>query len=66
MMWSSDQCPDDIDEGSTTITDHDGYTIDALRGGTSYSITVTVVNMAGTSRDNITAQTLERGKQTFT
>ena len=63
VSWSSDQCPDDINEGNTTTTDGStSYTIDDLRGGTSYNITVTAINEAGKSGDNIIVQTLERGK----
>ena len=57
VSWSSDQCPDYTDEGYTTITHG---SIDDLRGGTSYSIIVSAINMAGTSSDNITVQTLQK------
>ena len=59
MMWTSEQCPDDVDEGSATTTDT-SYTIEDLREGTSYNITVTATNSAGTaSSDIVTAETEE-------
>ena len=36
-MWTSYVCPDDVDEGSATITE-------GLREGTSYTITVSATN----------------------
>ena len=62
VMWSSEQCPNDVDEGDTIITDGStSYTINNLRGGTSYNITVTATNAAGTSNDTITVKTMEGG-----
>ena len=64
VMWSSEQCPNDVDEGDTIITDGStSYTIDNLREGTSYIITVTATNVAGTSlsSDIITVKTMEGG-----
>ena len=63
VMWSSEQCPNDVDAGNATISDSFTvtYTIDALRGGTSYNITVIATNAAGTSNDTITVKTMEGG-----
>ena len=62
VMWSSEQCPNDVNEGDTIITDGStSYTIDNLREGTSYNITVTATNAAGTSNDTITVKTMEGG-----
>ena len=64
VMWSSDQCPNDVDEGDTIITDGStSYTIDNLREGTSYNITVTATNRAETSlpSEQVTIQTIEIG-----
>ena len=64
VMWSSDQCPNDVDEGNATITDGStSYTINNLREGTSYNITVTATNIAGTSlpSEQVTIQTIEIG-----
>ena len=60
VMWSSEQCPNDVSEGDTIITDGStSYTIDNLRGGTSYNITVIATNVAGTSlpSEQVTIQT---------
>ena len=60
MMWQRDtsgQCSDE-DEGSTTITDGStSYDIMGLAGISSYSITVTATNVAGSSvvSDAVTA-----------
>ena len=61
VMWSSEECPDDVDEGSATITDSStSYTIESLREGSSYTITVTATNSAGTEpSDSETAETEE-------
>ena len=62
VMWSSEQCPNDVNEGDTIINDGStSYTINNLRGGTSYNITVTATNAAGTSNDTITVKTMEGG-----
>ena len=62
MVWRSDQCPDDVDEGSATTTEI-SYNIEDLREGTSYTITVSATNSAGTSSsDSVTGETEERSK----
>ena len=65
VMWSSEECPNDVDEGDTIITDGStSYTIDNLREGTNYNITVTATNAAGTSlpSEQVTIQTTGIGK----
>ena len=61
VMWTSEECPDDADEGSAAITDGStSYTIERLREGSSYTITVTATNSAGTApSDSETAETEE-------
>ena len=60
VVWRSDQCPDDVDEGSATITET-SYIIEDLREGTRYTITVSAINSAGTSlSDSVTGETKER------
>ena len=64
VMWTSDECPDDVDEGSATITDvtETSYVIEGLREGTSYTITVNATNSAGTSpSDSVNGETQELG-----
>ena len=61
MMWTSDECPDDVDEGSATTTET-SYIIEGLREGTSYTITISATNSAGTSpSDSVTGETQELG-----
>ena len=61
VMWTSDECPDDVDEGSATITET-SYIIEGLRGGTRYTITVSAASLAGTSpSDSVTGETEELG-----
>ena len=61
MMWTSDVCPDDVDEGSATITET-SYVIEGLREGTRYTIIVSATNSAGTSpSDSETGETEELG-----
>ena len=63
LVWISDDCPEDVDEGNATTTST-SYTIDALRGGTIYNITVSSTNAAGTSpRNRVTAKINELGKE---
>ena len=61
VEWTSEECPDDVDEGSATITDGStSRTIESLREGSSYTITVTAINSAGTGpSDSETAETEE-------
>ena len=61
VMWTSDECTDDVDEGSATITET-SYIIEGLREGTGYTITVSATNSAGTSpSDPVTGETQEIG-----
>ena len=63
-MWTSDECPDDVDVGSATITET-SYIIEDLREGTRYTITVSATNSAGTSSigsDSVTGETVEQGE----
>ena len=66
VMWERDtsgECPDE-DEGSATITDGStSYTITGLEEGSSYTITVTATNAAGSVvSDPITGMTGEAGE----
>ena len=62
VMWLSDQCPDDVDDGSATITDGStSYTIDNLRGGTLYTINVTAYNTVSSEHRSIGKITGEIG-----
>ena len=64
VMWSSEECPNDVNEGDTIINDGStSYTINNLRGGTNYNITVTATNAAGTSlpSEQVTIQTIGIG-----
>ena len=65
VMWTSAECPSDVDEGSDTITDGSiSYTIEGLRGGTSYIVTVSATNSAGTaSSDPVTRETEEQSER---
>ena len=61
VMWTSDECPDDVDEGSATINET-SYTIEGLREGTRYTVTVSITTSAGTSpSDSVTGKTRELG-----
>ena len=67
VMWQRDtsgECSDE-DEGSTTITDGStSYDIMGLEEDSSYSITVTATNSAGSAvSDAVTAMTLEAGER---
>ena len=68
VMWqrnTSGECPDE-DEGSISLTDgFNNYEIVGLEEDSSYSITVTASNAAGSSEVNntVTAMTLEAGKR---
>ena len=64
VMWTSDDCPSDVDEGSATITDitETSYIIGGLREGTRYAITVSATNSAGAlPSDTVTGDTQELG-----
>ena len=59
-MWTSEECPGDVDEDSAT-TFGTRYTIEGLREGTSYTVTVSVTNSAGTvSSDPVIGETEEQ------
>ena len=64
VVWTSEGCPDDVDEGSNTITDGSlSYTIMGLREGSSYTITVSATNAAGSAvSDPVTGMTGEIGE----
>ena len=63
-MWISQECPDDVDEGNTTITDGStNYTIEDLREGTSYNITVTASNAVSSASNSSASETQEIGKK---
>ena len=68
MMWQRDtsgECSDE-DEGSTTITDGStSYDIMGLEEDSSYTITVTATDVAGSSAvsDAVTAMTMEAGER---
>ena len=65
MMWTSDECTDDVDEGSATITEITSYIIEGLREGTRYTITVSATSSAGTSSigsGSATGETEEQGE----
>ena len=59
VFWTSNECPMDVHEGSAVVTGT-SYTIDDLRGGSSYNIIVTATNSAGISISNrVIAETNE-------
>ena len=68
VMWETDDiggCSGSSDMDSTTITDGStSYDIMELEEDSSYTITVTASNSAGSSEDSntVTAMTLEAGK----
>ena len=64
VTWISHECPHDIDQGNETISGASyRYTIEGLRGGTSYNITVSATNSADTVySDTVTGETKERGQ----
>ena len=66
VVWERDtsgECPDE-DEGSATITDGStSYTITGLEEDSSYTITVTATNAAGSVvSDPVTGMTWEAGE----
>ena len=67
VMWQRDTsvgCPDVEDEDSYTVTDeYTEYTINGLEEDSSYIITVTIFNDAGSSEDTVTAMTEEAGER---
>ena len=66
VMWQRDTsvgCSDE-DEGSTTITDGStSYEIMGLEEDSSYSLTVTAANEAGSSAVSVTSMTEEAGER---
>ena len=63
VMWTSGECPGGVLSGSDTITGSSlSHTITALRGGTTYTITVTATNPAGSNTNSRTGETRERGE----
>ena len=60
VMWTSDECPDDVDEGSATIITETSYIIEGLREGNSYNVTVSTVGIS--LSDSVTGETEELGK----
>ena len=64
VMWTSGECPGGVLNDSTTITGSSlSHTISGLRGGTTYTITVTVTNPAGSTSSNpMTGETEEYGE----
>ena len=67
VMWQRDtslECPDDEDEDSDIVTgDFTEYTITGLEEDSSYIITVTVFNDAGSREDTVIAITEEAGER---
>ena len=69
VMWETDDiggCSSGSDMGSTTITDGStSYDIMGLEEDSSYTITVTASNSAGSSEDSntVTEMTLEAGER---
>ena len=64
VVWTSEECPDDVDKGSNTITDGSrSYTIMGLREGSNYTITVNATNAAGSAASEpVTGMTGEIGE----
>ena len=67
VMWETDDiggCSGGSDMDSNTITDGStSYDIMGLEEDSSYTITVTASNSAGSSEDTVTAMTLEAGER---
>ena len=68
VMWETDNvggCSGDSDMDSTTITDDStSYNITELEEDSTYSITVTATNSAGSNVSNtVTAMTMEAGER---
>ena len=54
LEWSSNKCPGDEVENSTTMNGTlTNFTISDLRSDSSYSVTVTASNAAGNSTSNV-------------
>ena len=62
VKWFSDQCLSKLDKHSVIASNTStNYTIPHLRGGTSYNITVSAINSAGTSPSHtVTVDTEEK------
>ena len=79
-MWTSDECPEYINEGSTTasmsgespegntiITDGStSYIIKHLREGTNFTITVTAYNAVSSANSSSESRTQEIGQKDIT
>ena len=68
VMWETDDiggCSGGSDMDSTTITDAISYNITELEEDSTYSITVTASNSAGSSEvsNTVTAMTMEAGER---
>ena len=63
VVWTSEECPDDVDEGSNTTDGSLSYTIMGLREGSSYTITVNATNAGGSAASEpVTGMTGEIGE----
>ena len=64
VEWSSHQCSDGpIDGSSTLIGAATNFTIEGLRAGTEYNVSVTAINSAGNfTSDVLNIHTLEMGE----
>ena len=60
VMWRSDECSDDVDEGSSTTITETSYILEGLREGTSYNVTVSTVGIS--LSDSVTGETEELGR----
>ena len=61
VVWITNDCPHDVDEGSVTVTET-SYIMMGLREGTSYTIIVSATNLVGSSTsDSVTDETEEIG-----
>lgn len=61
VMWESQDCPGDVDEGHHIMFNGNSYIIANLRDGTSYTITVMAVNSVGhVSSNPQTAKTTDQ------
>ena len=64
VIWTSKECPGGVLTGTDTISSSaTSHTLPGLRGGTTYTVTVTATNPAGTNRSNsVTGETEEYGE----